>query len=52
MKAQRVAKENTSKVSIASSKRTWYNDYLKHEYAQYRMTFLEYKRLRQEGKIK
>lgn len=33
-------------------KRGWYNDYLKHENAQYRMTFLEYKRLRQEGKIK
>ncbi len=45
------AKIVTSSVS-KGNRRGWYNDYLNHEHAQYRMTFLEYKRLRQEGKIK
>lgn len=35
-----------------SSKRSWHSDYLKHENAQYRMSFIQYKKLRREGKIK
>jgi hypothetical protein len=31
--------------------RNWYSDYLRHPFAQYKMTFIEYKRLRSEGKI-
>ena len=45
-------KKETTRKKVVASRKSWYNDYLMHENAQYRMTFLEYKRLRQEGKIK
>jgi hypothetical protein len=38
--------------NTVSSKKSWYNDYVNHENAQYRMTFIQYKKLRREGKIK
>lgn len=52
MKTQKVAPKQTTQKKVVSSRRGWYNDYLNHENAQYRMTFIEYKKLRQEGKIK
>lgn len=45
-------KKEATRQKVATSRKSWYNDYLSHEFAQYRMTFLEYKKLRQEGKIK
>lgn len=38
--------------NTATSKKSWYNDYLNHESAQYKMSFTQYKKLRHEGKIK
>jgi hypothetical protein len=38
--------------NTVASKRSWYTDYLNHETAQYRMSFIEYKKLRREKKIK
>jgi hypothetical protein len=32
--------------------KSWYQDYLKHPTAQFKMSFVEYKDLRMKGKIK
>lgn len=44
-------KAKTEKKEVRAT-RNWYQDYLKHPNAQYKMSFLQYKELRKQGKMK
>ena len=45
-------KEEKQNAPAKRGSKGWYQDYLKHPSAQYRMSFTEYKDMRKRGKIK